>query len=240
MIRDCVQSTVKPLVQSITGELFDILSLGPLAWWDMTDASTITESGGLVSQVDDKSGNANHATQVTATNQPSVDGGSLSFDGSDVLESSFDLGVGGGYSLAFVSSQSASLSPGNPFPRAFRSADDKQSLFYRQNGVFEVKSISTGGQDPRPSFDYESIVAIGQKSNIIVTVSLSNVSIYLNGALQSSANRSPEGTAIESSLVKQIFSDVDGRLYEMIAIDKLLDTSEISQLSAFLEAKHSI
>ena len=39
-------------------------------WLDASDASTITESGGLVSQWDDKSGNGNHVINTTASTQP--------------------------------------------------------------------------------------------------------------------------------------------------------------------------
>ena len=39
-------------------------------WLDAADASTITESGGAVSQWDDKSGNGRNATQSTPSNQP--------------------------------------------------------------------------------------------------------------------------------------------------------------------------
>lgn len=45
---------------------------GLQAWWDASDASTITESSGSVSQVDDKSGNSNHLTQSTGSSQPSL------------------------------------------------------------------------------------------------------------------------------------------------------------------------
>jgi|DEB0MinimDraft_6_1074348.scaffolds.fasta_scaffold05752_11 hypothetical protein len=39
-------------------------------WLDAADASTITESGGAVSQWDDKSGNNRHVSQATAADQP--------------------------------------------------------------------------------------------------------------------------------------------------------------------------
>jgi hypothetical protein len=39
-------------------------------WLDAADASTITESGGVVSQWNDKSGNLRHASQGNAANQP--------------------------------------------------------------------------------------------------------------------------------------------------------------------------
>ena len=43
-------------------------------WLDAADASTITESGGAVSQWNDKSGNTRHATQGIAVNQPTTGG----------------------------------------------------------------------------------------------------------------------------------------------------------------------
>ena len=40
-------------------------------WLDASDASTITSTGGLVSEWRDKSGNSRHATQATSAYQPS-------------------------------------------------------------------------------------------------------------------------------------------------------------------------
>lgn len=44
--------------------------LGPALWLDAADASTITESGGAVSEWRDKSGNNYHATQANPGNRP--------------------------------------------------------------------------------------------------------------------------------------------------------------------------
>jgi len=58
-------------------------------WFDADDAATITESGGLVSQWDDKSGNNNDATQTTGSSQPLTNSvtiqsrNALDFDGSN-------------------------------------------------------------------------------------------------------------------------------------------------------------
>lgn len=41
-------------------------------WLDASDADTITESGGSVSQLDDKSGKNNHAVQVSGSKQPTT------------------------------------------------------------------------------------------------------------------------------------------------------------------------
>lgn len=59
------------------------------AWWDASDTSTITESGGDVSQWDDKSGNGYHLVQGVAASQPATGANTinglnvLTFDGSD-------------------------------------------------------------------------------------------------------------------------------------------------------------
>lgn len=50
---------------------------GYAAWYDASDASTITETGTGVSQWDDKSGNGRHMTQGTDANRPSLQAGVL-------------------------------------------------------------------------------------------------------------------------------------------------------------------
>jgi hypothetical protein len=64
-------------------------------WLDAADAGTITESGGAVSQWNDKSGNARHAIQTTSGNRPTVSTAVLNgknviaFDGSSQWFSNF-------------------------------------------------------------------------------------------------------------------------------------------------------
>lgn len=60
--------------------------LGAVLWFDASDTSTISESGGAVSQWNDKSGNGYHVTQATAANQPTT--GSSTLNGLNVI--SFD------------------------------------------------------------------------------------------------------------------------------------------------------
>lgn len=43
---------------------------GLVAWYDPTDATTITQAGGFVSQINDKSSNGYHLAQGTGANQP--------------------------------------------------------------------------------------------------------------------------------------------------------------------------
>lgn len=59
-------------------------SITTAAWYDASDESTITESGGSVSQLDDKSGNGNHVSQGTGANQPTT--GTRTVNGLNVLD----------------------------------------------------------------------------------------------------------------------------------------------------------
>lgn len=67
---------------------------GLAAWYDASNAASITSSGGAVSQWNDLSGNGWHLTQGTGSNQPTtgtrtVNGlNTLDFDGGDFLSSS--------------------------------------------------------------------------------------------------------------------------------------------------------
>jgi hypothetical protein len=56
----------------ITGRIWTPSQISTALWLDADDASTITLNGSTVSQWRDKSGNARHASQLTATNQPTL------------------------------------------------------------------------------------------------------------------------------------------------------------------------
>lgn len=50
-------------------------------WWDTSNAGSITESSGAVSQINDLSGNSRHLTQSNGSNQPTYTANNISFDG---------------------------------------------------------------------------------------------------------------------------------------------------------------
>ena len=96
-----------PVSSSVSSWLnFNPLSLIPALWLDASDITTITESGGSVSQWNDKSGNGYQAVQATGAAQPTTGSTTqnglnvLSFDGNDGLSiSSFNM-TGGGQTLS--------------------------------------------------------------------------------------------------------------------------------------------
>lgn len=68
----------------VTLQEFSPADLSPTLWLDASDTGTITESGGSVSQWDDKSGNGNDVTQATGTDQPAT--GTRTLNGLNVLD----------------------------------------------------------------------------------------------------------------------------------------------------------
>jgi hypothetical protein len=85
---NAIITSVKVEVISMDVDLWSPELLTTISWYDALDSSTITESGGSVSQWDDKSGNNNHATQSPGSLQPTYDSvnNEITFDGSDILE----------------------------------------------------------------------------------------------------------------------------------------------------------
>jgi hypothetical protein len=94
--------------------------LSTALWLDAADASTITESGGAVSQWDDKSGNSRNVTQATAANQPTYTSGGLNqlpvvtYGGDDFLSNT--IGFQPYRSAAIVYRDSSSSTVGNVTP----------------------------------------------------------------------------------------------------------------------------
>jgi len=70
MSRNIVIPTGKRLTLPVPGALWTPAAITTAAWFDATDAGTITESGGAVSQWNDKSGNGNNLAQSTPAQQP--------------------------------------------------------------------------------------------------------------------------------------------------------------------------
>jgi hypothetical protein len=80
---------------------------GLVGWWDPSDTATVTTDSGAVSQLNDKSGLARHATQTTPNNRPAYSGtingrNVMTFDGSnDRLVTGLESNTLTGYATFF-------------------------------------------------------------------------------------------------------------------------------------------
>ena len=145
-------------------------------WLDAADASTITESGGAVSQWDDKSGNSYHVSQATAANQPAVstDAGnaSLLFDGtSDYLRHNVSGTITYPSSIFLVCRNTDTANAGHVFSVNDSSQSDRyytltqrdnsgQKLFYQSRIGLNAPSITVAS-----SFNTEIIGAVSNASD---------------------------------------------------------------------------
>jgi len=115
-------------------------------WLDASDSSTITESGGSVSQWDDKSGNGNHITQGNVFLQPTVNGNQIDFVNGQILSKSSQvnmLDASGEYTMAFIHDVFDPSTSTNGFPNLFRNDSTAGSPLSRRPRLFYVSANST-------------------------------------------------------------------------------------------------
>jgi hypothetical protein len=95
----------------VEAEAWTPAELTTTLWLDASDATTITQSGGAVSEWRDKSGNVRHASQGTSGSRPTVSDAAqnaldaLSFDGTDdffSLASALPLANSGSFDVYFA------------------------------------------------------------------------------------------------------------------------------------------
>ena len=145
-------------------------------WLDAADTSTITESGGAVSQWDDKSGNDYHVSQATAANKPAVstDAGNASilFDGtSDYLRHDVSGTITYPSSIFIVCRNTDTANTGHVFSVNDSSQSDSyltltqrnfsgQKIFYQSRVALNAPLIGAAS-----SFNTEIIGAVSNVSN---------------------------------------------------------------------------
>lgn len=103
-------SSVAALAPAASGGTWVPTDIGAdlVGWWDASTSSTVTQSGGTASQVNDRSGNGHHMVQATGSSQPAystaVQNGLnvLALD-EDFMENSVAANTFGAGGLTFVS-----------------------------------------------------------------------------------------------------------------------------------------
>jgi len=236
------QFSIMP-VQKVHAAAWTPASLGGTLglWLDASDASTITSSGGLVSQWNDKSGNSRHATQPTSGSQPTYTGTALSF----------------GSSSRFMSGAMAA----NSFPTSMQVTVVSTSI--GSNTYWAYPFNRTLSNKPAPFDLYNSTVYIGSggsiqgfsnigvnfgtlttRSMVSTSMSASKIEQFLNGTNRLSQTGSyPYGDGSVS--LYQIATRADrvtqftGEINEVIVTNELSNSDRVN-LESYLAAKWSI
>ena len=222
------------------------IGYNPVLWLDAADSSTITESGGSVSTWADKSGNANDATQGSASKQPTI--GVPTVNGLNVIKfndadsqtlSVADDGIfdvfGGSYTIFTV------LYTDNP--------GVNQRPFYITSGSGDVNlgNIDSGNVAERVTFGVNGISA--QNSSVDNTLPYIAAFVRDGTTITNTFNSDTESTATDASVIDitptrvDIGSDSDsgaylsGNIAEILVFDFAMSDIERSVIEDYLDSK---
>jgi hypothetical protein len=205
------------------------------AWYDASDASTITEDTGAVSQWNDKSGNNKHATQGTGANQPTtgtrtMNGlNTLDFDGSNSFMDAPTFGVTNPASVFFV----------------FETDGDESYMIIDRGAGFD--RFTDGNSYPQIFVDSRfSGVPTGMPNTGAHLVSkqcdvTSTYDTYVDGTLTHSANATlktfTDAVSIIGGTTAGAGNRLDGAISEIIVLDEFPSLSTRQNIEGYLAHK---
>lgn len=215
---------------------------GLAAWYDASDAASITHTSGAVSQWADKSGNARHYTQSTGANRPAT--GTRTLSGLNLID--FDG------TSDYLDGPLSALNYGATTVFAVYVPDNTQNRYI-------IANDGTGGAQTR-LFVGNQLVDFGntliQQPNPVVGVGLMQVStvsgtgaatqkirVGLNAELSGSVSRTGVATAARIGNYGGgvgMGNAMDGGIGEIIIYHRLLTSGEIDQVCAYLQQKWNV
>jgi hypothetical protein len=224
-------------------------------WLDASDSSTITESGGVVSQWDDKSGNGRHFTQATVANRPTFE--SAVQNGLSAVK--FVNGPGAGATRQFIGNTSytnaanqitlfsvhrnlSGASGANIFGRLFSFASSTQQDYNNTAGITLLYGVTTGIALYRNNATIASTAAINDTWCVVdAERDAGNGSVSLNGNTRVTGSTSTANFNIQRSRIGNDFAAADsgmqGWIGENIAISGVIDASTTEKMQGYLAWK---
>ena len=197
-------------------------------WLDALDASTITESGGLVSQWDDNSGNGKHATQADGTLQPLYQTGEIIFNGiNNRLETSLtQLTTGAIFMLLFPISKGTSK---NNVPIG-------ATVSFNSGGLFSTIQVFATGL-PANIIYYTTQLSTDNKfyNGTNVSPSTFQKSIYMHQFSDVTTNSLPYSIGSRTSVLNN--ENYNGSMYEVIILSSVPDALLRQKIEGYLAWK---
>jgi hypothetical protein len=218
-------------------------------WIDANDASTITSSGGLISQINDKSGQNNHLVQATGSRQPTYDGTakSINFDGGDWLDrASFGMFNNGSATCFAVTSDRVIVNADTlfaetgtldfyTFQRLTGSGNTTTQI--RVNAVTLLNDVPLNGTNTVPTTKH---IQTYKDTGSIITYYENGVA----GTTPQSYTRLTSATMDRFALGGRILAGADDRtiqakVYELLIYFGALSNSDINLIGNYLNTKWS-
>ena len=208
-------------------------------WLDAADSSTITLTGGLVSQWDDKSGNTRHATQSSATFRPGYSSGThLSFDGTNgYLVTSYVLPST--HSVFYVATKGTQTGIGGSILRPVVEASFSSSLMGSYgarrdpDGSMEF-AVGSGRVNPLPTW------AVNEKALSTALYDGTVLNGGKNGLINSTANLTfPTTDAVVwvgggGAFIERRFA---GNIHEVVIVGSVVSTTTRQKMEGYLAHK---
>lgn len=228
------------------------------AWWDASDVSTITESGGDVSQWDDKSGNGYHLTQGTAASQPATGANTLNglnvltFDGSNDSLDIASTGLGRNVSglTVYVVARLVNVTTSQEFLLNVRLGSNASRFRLLVRLAPTVQKLQVGGRTLDADFFASVTGTTTPASTDFYTITgvydIANTDLYLyvdgtlegtNSAYQTATTTSDTDSGQVSVGEVSASAAFDGDIAEVLIYHDAHDATERAQMWDYLNAK---
>ena len=219
--------------------------LSPVFWLDADDDSTIIKDGAnLVSQWSDKSGNGNHATQGTSSDQPTHTANTLNglsamvFDGTnDHFDFAGNFITDTSYSVFIVEQR---LSGANMAPISGGNTQNNQlDMLYLSDSILRIAHGSAGGID-------SSVPAYTTPFTRVISHTHDETNgnhTYINGTnTGSNTGSTPDMSPTYGGRIGTRSNSIfyDGNIGEVIMYDRELSTHERKALEQYLADKWGV
>jgi hypothetical protein len=207
---------------------------GCVGWWDASDAGSITESGGLVSQWNDKSTAGNHAT-ASSTARPTT--GTRSLNGKNVID--FD-----GTANAMATSLADTATQTVLFVAVSDVASSSGRLWSygtTNRGVFSDSGTWAFWRQQTSGAILFGATASATSPSVACALFTSNSSLttFGNGA-QGTTNDPVDSSGASFNIGKETTNFFNGYIAEIIIFDTALTTAQRASVEAYLAAKWAI
>jgi hypothetical protein len=205
---------------------------GCAGWWDASDASSITQSGGLISQWNDKSGNGRHAT-ASGTTRPTYTGtrngrNVITFDGTGNRMNT-TLVDSATQTILFVAKAAATGAPGTRRVVSYQA----ERGFFASSGWNWFSPNAGTGVSPT---DYN--VASG------VITNNTSMLVYGNGFAVSAAfdpfNAGATTFVLGSENASTVFNLFQGEIAEVVVFNTALSDADRARVERYLSLKWGI